>query len=70
MVVKNTTMASKDPKNTITTFFAIHYPKMIFRSLKLLLNPLNGDNFKTRVLWPTKISFYAYFGLVKNMSAW
>jgi hypothetical protein len=42
---------------------------MISRSIKLLLNPVNGDNFKIRVLWPTKIPFYAYFGPVKNMGA-
>ena len=58
MVVKNTSVASKAPKNHSSYFFfAMHYPKMISRLLKLLLNPVNGDNFKIRVLLPRKYHF-------------
>jgi hypothetical protein len=58
------------PKITPATLFALYYSKMVSRSLKLLLNPVNKNNFKIRVLWPTKIPLYAYFDPLKPISAW
>jgi hypothetical protein len=44
-------------KITSATLFAIYYLKMVSRSLKLLLNSVNGDNLKSEFYGPQKYHF-------------